>query len=257
MPHHQRRHQYWAADASLPNCSSSSSRVAAAAKNIKKYQTSCGSICPNSMKAHERGIQAITWPWLCPKSPRTPAMAALGPGPMIGSPSPSPFPSSISTLTAAARRAISDLFPELMGSCSCLEAQSKSRDGAIPKVEDLEFAAPSVYEITGSCELERVAMRWPWSRSIGPIARLPGEEQSQSELSIATGLLRSGEKGEAPHEYVKRDVSLNSYSPTPYLILSDPALYTAIPTHPFKVEPTPLSSDLINLGLEEEVQFSS
>lgn len=138
-----------------------------------------------------------------------------------------------------------------MGGCGCLEVQRKPRGGAIPKVENLEFAAPRVYEIAGSCEPERVAMRWPWSRSTNPISGLPGEEQSQSESSIATGLLRPGEEGEAPHECVKQDVSLDSYSMTSYLTPSDPALSTAISAQPFKVEPAPLSPDLINLGLEE------
>lgn len=117
-------------------------------------------------------------------------------------------------------------------------------------MEDLEFAAPRVYEIAGSCELERAAMRWPWSRSISPIAGLPEEEQSQSEPLIATRLLRLGEKGEAPYERVKQDVSLDGYGPTSYLTPSDPVLPIAISAQPFKVEPAPLSPDPISLGLE-------
>lgn len=170
-------------------------------ETTRKYQTSCNYICSHSTKAQERDLQAA--PWLCPKPHKY--------RPPLG-------PAFHSGLTAAAHRAISDLFPELLWDCSCFDAQrsSKSHCGA----KDIAFPAPRFYEIASPTALphsDRMDVRWSRSMSYSPIPGLSSEAQSQSESSVLTGLSSSAdpEEGDALYRCAKREVSLDRYSTSP------------------------------------------
>lgn len=189
------------------------------------------------MKPHERDTQAVTW--LCPKTHKN-RHATTPLGPAIGS--PSVFHSG-STLTAAAHRAISDLFPELLGNCS-FEAQwnPKPHCGA---VKDLAFAAPKFYETTvlpHPYAPDGTDTRWSRSISYSPVPGLSSSlEQSQSESSVLTGVSSSEEERDALYRCMKREVSLDRHCPT-----SSPT----IPVQQFKAELAPSPSDLVSLGLK-------
>lgn len=186
-------------------------------------------------------IQAVTR--LYPKSFENPVTTTLRP--MAGS--PSSFHSSISTLTAAAHRAVSDLFPELVGNSSCFEMQRKSYFGTASKAKNL--TASKSYSITRPIapfhpyKSDRIAMK---SSRKTRLPAAPHQEELKTEYFSPTGLSELRE-GEATPRRVKREISFDS--PTAFFTL--PPVLPTMPTHPCKVELPGLSSDLVNLGLKQ------
>lgn len=183
-------------------------------------------------------IQAVTR--LYPKSFENPVATTLKP--MTAS--PSSFHSSISTLTAAAHRAVSDLFPELVGNNSCFEMQRKFYFGTASKAKNLTASK--------SCSITRpIAPFHPYksdriAMNSSRRTRPPHQEEPKTEYFSPTGLSELRE-GEATPRRVKREISFDS--PTAFFTL--PPVLPTMPTHPCKVELPRLSSDLVNLGLKQ------
>lgn len=169
-------------------------------------------------------VQQQAVAWSCSKPFKTSTTPTIG--------SSSPFHSGISTLTAAAHRAVFDLFPELAGNCSCSETQGKSHCGEILK----DIAASNIYEIarptklSHSCEPGRITLRS--NHSIHSIENSFEGEQSQSKYPTLAGSPRSGEleEGEAP-KYTKREISFNN----PTTFFTPPPAVSTMPARPFKV----------------------
>lgn len=136
------------------------------------------------MKIQEQGIQDITLP--CPIPPKNPTIAL------------EPSFSFHSTLTPAAHRAVSELFPELAESnCSCSETQRKSHCGTTSNTKD-------------------------------PAAL---QEEPQPEPLVPIGLSGLGGKG-AGSKRVKRGVSLE----IPTNFFTHPPVLSTIPTHTLQLQ---------------------
>lgn len=196
---YQKSYQDWIVDSGSPNFLSLDTTVDTAM--TEKYRTSY--TCAHSMKIQEQDTQAITWP--CPISPKGATTIAL-----------EPLSSFHSTLTPAARQAVSELFPELAElSCSCSETQRESHCGIISNTKD--FAAPC-------------------------------QEELQLEPFVSIGLSGLEERG-AVFKRVKREASLDISTD---FFTRQPVLST-MPTHELQGElPQPqLSSDPVNLGLKK------
>lgn len=196
---YQRCYQDWVVDSGSPNFLSLDTTTDTAM--TEKCRTSY--TCAHSMKIQEQDTQAITWP--CPIPPKNATTIAL-----------EPSSSFHSTLTPAARQAVSELFPELAeSSCSYSETQRESHCEIISNTKD--FTAPY-------------------------------QEELQLEPPVPIGLPGLGERG-AVSKRAKREAPLDIPTDSS---TRQPALST-IPTHELQGElpQLQLSSDLVNLGLKK------
>lgn len=208
-PYHQIRYQDWIADSGSPNFLSLDTTVDTGMAD--KCRTSCTCTYPHSMEIQQQDTQATTWSY--PISPKNPTTTAL-----------EPSSSFHSTLTPAAHRAVSELFPELAElNCSCFEVQGKSNCGIIPNPKN--FAA---------------------SKSSRPVAA-PRQEGLQLEPLVPMGLSRLRERGAVPKR-VKREESPD----IPTNFFTRPPVLSTIPAYPFQSEllQLQLSPDLVGLGLK-------